>query len=51
MPMFHGRFAEGPQYDESSYAKAMVDHATDLISELFPLQMSLYVTCQNSSKP
>ena len=27
MPMFHGRFAEGPEYDESHYADALVDHA------------------------
>jgi asparagine synthase (glutamine-hydrolysing) len=36
MPMFHGRFAEGPQYDESSYAKAMVDHASGSYFEVVP---------------
>lgn len=25
LPMFHGRFLEGPQYDESDYAKAVAD--------------------------
>lgn len=36
MPMFHGRFAEGPQYDESAYAKAMADHADGHYFEVVP---------------
>jgi asparagine synthase (glutamine-hydrolysing) len=36
MPMFHGRFAEGPQYDESNYAKALVDHAGGLYHDVVP---------------
>lgn len=36
MPMFHGRFTEGPQYDESAYAKAMVDHTNGHYFEVVP---------------
>ena len=36
MPMFHGRFAEGPEYDESPYAKALVDHAGGLYFDVVP---------------
>ena len=36
MPMFHGRFAEGPKYDESAYAKAIVDHANGHYFEVVP---------------
>jgi len=36
MPMFHGRFAEGPQYDESDYAKAMVDYSQGDYFEVIP---------------
>ena len=36
MPTFHGRFAEGPQYDESEYAKAMVDYAKCDYFEVIP---------------
>lgn len=36
MSMFHGRFSEGPQYDESRYAKAMVDHVSGSYFEVVP---------------
>ena len=36
MPMFHGRFAEGPQYDESRYAKALVKHANGQYFDVVP---------------
>ena len=36
MPMFHGRFAEGPQYDESAYAKAMAYHVDGHYFEVLP---------------
>jgi asparagine synthase (glutamine-hydrolysing) len=36
MPMFHGRFAEGPQYDESHYAKSLADHAGGRYLEVVP---------------
>ena len=36
LPMFHGRFIEGPQYDESNYAKAMADHAKGHYFEVVP---------------
>lgn len=36
LPMFHGRFAEGPQYDESHYAKALVEHAGGRYFEVVP---------------
>lgn len=36
LPMFHGRFAEGPQYDESEYAKALTDFARGSYHEVVP---------------
>lgn len=36
MPMFHGRFAEGSEYDESSYAKAVVERANGRYHEIVP---------------
>lgn len=36
LPMFHGRFAEGPQYDESSYARILADHAGGIYLEAVP---------------
>ncbi len=36
MPMFHGRFAEGPQYDESRYAKALIERANGTYHEVVP---------------
>jgi asparagine synthase (glutamine-hydrolysing) len=36
MPMFHGRFAEGPNYDESSYAKAVASETKGLYREVVP---------------
>jgi asparagine synthase (glutamine-hydrolysing) len=36
MPMFHGRFAEGPQYDESQYAKTLIEHANGIYYEVVP---------------
>ena len=36
MKMFHGRFAEGPEYDESEYAKALVDYANGIYHETVP---------------
>ena len=36
MPMFHGRFAEGPQYDESAYAKDLVKHSNGAYFETVP---------------
>lgn len=36
MPMFHGRFAEGPHYDESSYAKAVAQQSGGRYREVVP---------------
>ncbi len=36
MPMFHGRFAEGPEYDESEYAKAVARQAGGSYREIVP---------------
>jgi asparagine synthase (glutamine-hydrolysing) len=36
MPMFHGRFAEGEQYDESQFAKALVQTAKGIYFEAVP---------------
>lgn len=36
MHMFHGRFAEGPQYDESNYAKSLVNHTGGIYHEVIP---------------
>ena len=36
MPMFHGRFAEGPEYDESGFAKAVVEQANGQYHEIVP---------------
>lgn len=35
-PMFHGRFAEGPEYDESAYAKDLARHAKASYHEVIP---------------
>jgi asparagine synthase (glutamine-hydrolysing) len=35
-PMFHGRFAEGPEYDESMHAKSVVDAAGGVYHEVVP---------------
>ncbi len=36
MPMFHGRFAEGKEYDESSYAKDVAANANGIYLEVVP---------------
>lgn len=36
MPMFHGRFAEGAEYDESEYAKAIIENSKGLYFEVVP---------------
>lgn len=36
LPVFHGRFAEGPEYDESSYAKSVADGIKGLYFEVVP---------------
>lgn len=36
MPMFHGRFAEGPDYDESHYAKALTGYTKGIYHEVIP---------------
>ncbi len=36
IPMFHGRFAEGPEYDESAYAKALVNSTKGKYYEVVP---------------
>lgn len=36
MLMFHGRFAEGQQYDESEYAKILADHVKGHYFEVVP---------------
>lgn len=36
MPTFHGRFAEGPEYDESEFAKAVVKKAGATYHEIVP---------------
>ena len=34
--MFHGRFLEGQEYDESRYAKILVEHAKGIYNETIP---------------
>jgi asparagine synthase (glutamine-hydrolysing) len=36
LPMFHGRFIEGPEYDESSYAKDLARNAQASYHEVIP---------------
>jgi asparagine synthase (glutamine-hydrolysing) len=36
LPMFHGRFAEGPQYDESEYAKSLSAFTNGSYFEVVP---------------
>jgi asparagine synthase (glutamine-hydrolysing) len=36
LPMFHGRFTEGPEYDESGYAKDLARHAKASYHEVIP---------------
>lgn len=36
MPMFHGRFVEGTEYDESEFAKAVAEQAHGLYHEIVP---------------
>jgi asparagine synthase (glutamine-hydrolysing) len=36
MRMFHGRFSEGPQYDESKYARTLASHANGVYLETVP---------------
>lgn len=36
LPLFHGRFAEGPEFDESSYAKDLVQQAQASYHEVTP---------------
>lgn len=38
LPMFHGRFTESPAYDESEYAKAMVDYTKGEYHEVVPTE-------------
>ncbi|MBF0612083.1 MAG: asparagine synthase (glutamine-hydrolyzing) [Magnetococcales bacterium] len=44
MPMFHGRFAEGPEYDESAYAKAVVVGLQGIYHEVVPTAQD-FVDC------
>ena len=44
MPMFHGRFAEGSEYDESGFAKAVVEQANGQYHEIVPSAAD-FVTC------
>lgn len=36
LPMFHGRFAEGPEYDESHYAKVLTEFSQGVYHEVVP---------------
>ena len=36
LPMFHGRFGEGPEYDESAYAKAVAESLHGIFHEVVP---------------
>jgi asparagine synthase (glutamine-hydrolysing) len=36
IPVFHGKFAEGPKYDESFYAKALAQHINGRYHEVVP---------------
>lgn len=36
LPMFHGRFAEGPEFDESAYAKAVASETAGIYHEIVP---------------
>lgn len=36
VPMFHGKFLEGPDYDESFYAKSLADYCDGLYYEIIP---------------
>jgi len=44
LPMFHGRFTEGPEYDESAYARRVVEEANGIYSEIIP-SADDFVTC------
>lgn len=44
MPMFHGRFAEGSEYDESVYAKAVADRTKGVYHEVVPTAQD-FVDC------
>lgn len=35
-PMYHGRFAEGPEYDESEYAREIISHTKGAYHEIIP---------------
>lgn len=39
LPMFHGRFTEGPQYDESEYAKSLSEFTNGIYYEIVPTAM------------
>jgi len=36
LPVFHGKFAEGPSFDESEYAKILSDHVGGNYQEIIP---------------
>lgn len=36
MPLFHGRFSEGLQYDESRYARALAEYTGGIYNEVVP---------------
>jgi asparagine synthase (glutamine-hydrolysing) len=36
LPMFHGRFAEGPEYDESSFAREVATETSGIFYEIVP---------------
>ncbi|GAB2912808.1 asparagine synthase (glutamine-hydrolyzing) [Paralcaligenes ginsengisoli] len=44
LPMFHGRFTEGPQYDESAYAKAQAQACSGRYFEVVPTPND-FVSC------
>ena len=44
LPLFHGRFAEGPEYDESGYAKEVAESIKGLYYETVPTAQD-FVDC------
>ena len=36
IPMFHGKFSEGPEYDESEYAKSLADSINGIVLNVNP---------------
>lgn len=47
VPMYHGRFAEGPEYDESEYAREVTAHTGGAYHEIVPTPSDFIETMPN----